>query len=446
VDAVVDNYCMIALILYMVVVISIGALSAKRSKGIEGFYLAGRGLGGILLTATLCATIVGASSTLGMAGLGFKEGLTGAWWMLSGAIGLVILSSFFAEKVRTTGCYTLPELVGSQYDERVRTAASLLIVISWIGVISAQIIASGRLLGTLFEGNESLFMIISGAVFILYTAHGGQHSIVKTDLLQFVILFGGILLIFSRMLDVTGAGILGNSNFPVSPARGTLDVISLILVVGSTYIVGPDIYSRLLSAHSPMTARRSAMAAAIILVPLAFIITFLGVGAACLFPGIEAEQALPVLMMQILSPLEIGILAAALLAALMSSADTTLLTATSIFTLDLYKRARPKSSESHLMKVSRGGIIFLGSLALAFSLYSPGIIATLLSAYTIFAGGMIVPVIAGFYKDKLGLTSTGALAALIGGGMTAMLFGKEYPLLGMAVSAALLFIISRLAK
>jgi SSS family solute:Na+ symporter len=72
----------------------------------------------------------------------------------------------------------------------------------------------------------------------------------------------------------------------------------------------------------------------------------------------------------------------------------------------------------------------------------PGIIKILMTAYTIFTSGLLLPVIAGFYKRRLGLTSSGALAALAGGGTTAILFGQIYSLLGMAVSAALLFGVS----
>jgi SSS family solute:Na+ symporter len=99
----------------------------------------------------------------------FKEGLTGAWWLLSGTAGLLVLALFFAQKIRAKSCYTLPELIGTFYGERVRIAASLLIIISWVGLISGQIIASGKILFALFGGSEQLFMVVSALVFIFYT-------------------------------------------------------------------------------------------------------------------------------------------------------------------------------------------------------------------------------------------------------------------------------------
>jgi len=430
------------LIAYLLAMMALGTWAARRSNTLESFFLAGRSLRPVLLTATLCATILGASSTLGMAGLAFSEGLTGAWWLLSGTLGLLVLSFFLAEKVRATGCFTLPELIGRKYDQRVRFGAAALILVSWIGIIAAQIVASGKLLAVIFGPRQEVFMMASATVFVVYTALGGQRSIVKTDAAQLLILLLGFAVVSWRALQLVGPEILEDTSFPTSATRGGADVLELVLVVGSAYLVGPDIYSRLFSAEDSRSARTSALAAALILLPLAFIITGLGMSARILFPGIVPEEALPVLMAETLSPLGEGLVAAALLSALMSSADTTLLTATSIFSLDLYKARRPGAGQRKMMGVSRVGTVIIGGLALLSALRHPEIIASLLSAYTVFAGGLIVPLVAGFWRDELRLTPEGALASLLGGGGTALLFGTKWPLLGMAVSAALLFSVS----
>ena len=434
---------------YFIIMIVIGAISAKRVTGLDEFHLAGRRVTYVMLTSTLCATIVGASATVGMAGLGFKEGLTGAWWMLSGTIGLLVLAVFFAQKIRAKGCYTLPELIGTFYGERVRTAASALIIISWVGLISGQIIASGKILSALFDGNEQLFMAASALVFILYTVLGGQHSVVRTDLVQFAIIIVGIMVLLSKTLNATGLVFLKMQSFPVSPERDAVGVLSMILVVGSTYLVGPDIYSRIFLAKDPKTARNSIVMSAIILIPLAFAITALGISAKILFPSIQAEQALPVLMINLLSPFERGIVGSALLAAFMSSAATPLMTATTTMSLDLYRKARPSSGIPELMRTSRIGAVIIGMAALALAMKSPGVIAVVFSVYTIFTGGMLVPVVTGFYKEKLGLTSMGALTALVGGGLTAIILAKSNPPfapLGIAVSAVLLILVSWLDR
>jgi len=122
------------------------------------------------------------------------------------------------------------------------------------------------------------------------------------------------------------------------------------------------------------------------------------------------------------------------------------MTATSILTLDIYRKAFPCSSESKLMAVSRRFVLIIGFLALVLAISMPGIIKTLLIAYTVYTSGLLLPVIAGFFKDRLGLTPTGALAGLVGGGATAFILGQKYPLLGIAVSAAFLLGVSWLER
>ncbi len=151
-------------------------------------------------------------------------------------------------------------------------------------------------------------------------------------------------------------------------------------------------------------------------------------------------------MTGLLSPGMLGLVAAALLAAFMSSADTSLMTVTSIHTFDIYKKARPQASPAHLITVSRIVVVLIGSCALLLAISLPGIIKTLLIAYTVFTSGLLLPTVAGFYKDRQGLTSGGALCALVGGGSTALFLGQSYPLLGMAVSLVLLLAVSCLER
>ncbi len=439
------NIAAVIVVVYLLLMLFIDAIGLVR-PGLDEFHVASRSLKPILLTGTFCATILGASATLGMAGLGFSKGLPGAWWMLSGTVGLIVLSALFAGKIRATGCYTLPELVGSFYGDKARAVASILIAISWLGVIAVQIVASGKVLVALLGGSEIFYMAVCTAVFILYTIHGGQVSVVKTDLVQFLIIIVGILILFSKSMDAVGPSALIRQSFPTSAQMGIWDVTSMLIVVGSVYLVGPDMYSRLFSAQSAEIAKKSAMISAFILIPLAFLITSLGIFARSIYPNISPEQAIPVLMTGLLSPSMAGVVAAALLAAFMSSADTSLMTATSILTLDIYRKAKPKSSERVLMAISRLGVLLIGFSALILAISLPNIIKTLLIVYTVFTNGMLIPVIAGFYHKQLGLTPHGALAALIGGGTTALLFGQIYPLLGMAVSAVLLIMVSRLDR
>jgi len=118
------------IIAYLLAIIGIGVWSRKRAGSQDGFFVAHRKGTVLLITGSLLATAVGGSALIVTSSLGFQLGLPGAWWLLVGSVGLLILGLFFARKVRGAALYTLPELVEKQYDRRVSLAASILIVIA----------------------------------------------------------------------------------------------------------------------------------------------------------------------------------------------------------------------------------------------------------------------------------------------------------------------------
>jgi SSS family solute:Na+ symporter len=210
--------------------------------------------------------------------------------------------------------------------------------------------------------------------------------------------------------------------------------------------VGPDMYSRLFCAKDSRTARTSVFWAAALIIPFALGITLIGMGASAMFPGISPEQAFPTVITEVLPPLLGYIVLAALLGAVMSSADTCLLTASTILSVDIVGRFKPSLSQDKLLTLSRWGIVLLGICSLLVALVLKGVISSLLFAYTVYTCGVILPVLAGFYKEKLKVTSLGALAAIIGGGGIALvskLFEIKYlDLGGLLASGVLLFLVS----
>ena len=444
--------------IYFLAIIGIGVWSKRRAGSQNGFFVAHRRGTLPLITGSLVATAVGGSALVVTASQGFDQGLTGAWWLLVGSVGLVLLGAFFARKVRGTAFYTLPELVGRQYDRRVSLAASILIVIAWVGVVAGQIIAAGSFLSILGIGSATFWMVIFTLVVVIYTILGGQFSVIRTDLFQATILFVGIFavlaVVFSRVggfSELKASLPLDYFSFPLSPKFDWKMLLSLLILVGATYVVGPDMYSRLFCAKGEKTAQQSAILSAFLFIPLAFAIIFIGMSAKVLYPEISAEGAFPQIITSVLSPGLSGLILAALVAALMSSADTCLLSQSVILTEDIVKRVHPALDEKKTILLTRLSLVGLGLVALGLALALEEVISSLLFAYTIFTCGLVVPVIAGFYKGKLKVTPRGALAALIGGGIIGLLGqipGLDIPLngdlglIGFAVSAVLLFGVS----
>jgi len=453
---------LLIIIFYFLVIIGVGVWSRRRAGSRDGFFVAHRRGTVPLITGSLLATAVGGSALVVTASLGFEQGLTGAWWLFVGSVGLLILGFFFARKVRSTALYTLPELVEKQYGSVAGLAASILIVIAWIGVVAGQIVAAGSFLSVLGMGSITFWMVIFTAVVVIYAILGGQFSIIRTDLFQAAMLFAGIFvalaLVFSQVGGLGGLKVSlppSYFSFPVSPNFDWRMLLSLLILVGATYVVGPDMYTRLFCAKEEKTAQKSAFWTAFLLIPLAFAIALIGMGAKVLYPQILSDQAFPQVVNGVLSPGLSGLILAAVIAALMSSADTCLLSQSVILTEDIFKRFRLSTDERKAVLLTRLSLVTLSAVALVLALALKEVYSSLMFAYTIFTCGLVVPVIAGFYKEKLKVNSQGALSALIGGGMIGLL-GKlpginiplksDLGLIGFAVSAILLFGVSFLFR
>jgi len=344
----------------------------------------------------------------------------------------------------------------------VSLAAAILIVIAWIGVVAGQIVAAGSFLSILGIGSITFWVVIFTAVVVVYAILGGQFSIIRTDVFQAPIFFIGIFmvlaLVFSRVGGLEGLEASlspGYFSFPTSHAFDWKMLLSFLILVGATYVVGPDMYSRLFCAKGEKTAQQSAILSAFLFIPLAFAITLIGMSAKVLYPEIAAKDAFPQVISGVLSPGLSGLVIAAVIAALMSSADTCLLSQSVILTEDIVKRVHPTLDERKTVLLTRLSLVGLGLVALGLALTLKTVYESLLFAYTVFTCGLVVPVIAGFYKDKLKVTPRGALAALIGGGIIGLLGeipGLDIPLkadlglIGFATSVILLFGVSFLDR
>ncbi len=409
----------LALAAYLVLICTVAAFAFLRVRSAADYWLAGRRSSGLATGGSLAATIVGGSSTLGLAGLAFQRGLTGSWWLLVGPIGLSLLL-FFLRSLRSRIVYTLPELIGGWYGPVMRKLAGIFILVAWMGIVGAQARAAGSILCTFLGGDPLIWTAAGGAVFVLYTAAGGQISVIRTDLFQALLIFLGIgcsALIGLRLIGGL-AGLRSTLppvmfSFPVSPSFSLFDLALLVLVVGSTYLIGPDMLSRIFCSGSERAARRGVLISIAIIVPVTLLVTACGLISRALFPEAAPEAALPLLAGRALPPWLGALLLIALLSAFLSSADTTLLTMSAIISVDfLHQGATDR------LLVPRLTVVFCGAAAVLVGIFSGGIIPSLLLGYSVFSGGLFVPILAGLLGRPL--RRPAALAAACLGGLTAL--------------------------
>ena len=411
---------------YFALMLGVG-WNARRGSP-ESYWVAERRYGTFPVTASLVATVFGASSTVGIIGLGYSRGLTGAWWSLIGGVALLPFGFFLAGRVRRLEVYTLPDILHRAYGRNVSLVGAGIIALAWCGVVAAQIVAGALLLGSVFSIGFSVALVAVTVIFVLYTLWGGQLSVIRTDSWQIFLFVGALLATLFLVLraGLQGGELLaelpsGHLSFPTSPGFGWYQVLVFYpLIVGMPYLVGPDIYSRVLCARNEMSARNASLIAALVVIPLSLLLATMGLLIHSLFPGLSPETALPSALAG-LAPVGVkGLIVVGVLGAIMSSADTTLISASTILSLNVVSPLFGLGRADQL-RLTRAFVVVIGFLAWCIATFQQGIIASLLLAYTVFVGGVALPTLASFWRDRLGITATGALWAVVLGGSTAML-------------------------
>jgi len=369
-------------LIYLVALLWFG-LRGERFTGSGLAFITSGGRAGVVLCAlSLVSTIIGGSATLGMGALAQKTGAAAFWWLGVGAIGLFIHGLFIAPKIRAMQAATLPEVVGLVAGKMAERWAGIIIAVSWIAVTAAQFVALRALLGSMMNplAAEVLYILIAMAV-ILHTVWGGQSAVLRTDAFQALLLVGGFSavafwLMFEHPLE------LGSLDWvPYGEHFGLYDWAKLMLLVGVTYVIGPDMFSRTFSARDGRVARAAALLAAPALVWFGIVIT------AMALVNIDSPQPIADWLTDASSmPMWLkGAIGLGLVSALCGSADTVLLSAAGIVERSLLAHDRTSAV--------RWMIAIFGALA-ALSVYvSKDIIGLLLTAYSFFVPGVAIPLL-----------------------------------------------------
>jgi SSS family solute:Na+ symporter len=420
----------------------IGFLDYKKTNNIKGYVIANKSQSSISVGMSLSATIMGASSTIGMAALVYKIGLPGIWWLLSGVLGLIVLHLFLAKKANLLNVMTLPEAMGKFYGEYARIFAAVLIVIAWSGIVAAQFIAAGKVLSAVSSIDYKTLVISFGIFTIAYTVIGGQFSVFKTDKIQFSILFIGIAAVALFLVTKYKMPSINNNllSFPINSHFEIKKLLLFLFVVGLPYAAGPDMYSRIFAAKNPEAAKNGILFTIIAVLIFASMIAIIGIYAHSF--QTSGEKMLIDMVKTVLPPYLSYVFIAAILSAIVSSADTCLLSASTITSLDIFKHTSVKSI--------RITTLIIGTVSILIALYYGGIIKTLLISYGVYTGSVAVPLVFGFFKDKLYIDNRYAIFAIVASAIVALILSvskNEYAgLISITVSSFILFIGHLLSK
>lgn len=422
------------LLLYLAGIMAIAIADARRTRNFDAYVLAGRRRSGALVAASLLASVVGASATVGVAGLACKIGAPAFWWLGSGAVGLIACGLFLAPKLREMGICTLADMAQRTIGAWPRRATALIVVVGWTGIVGAQFVAAAKILGPMTGWSYNAALALAAAVIAIYCILGGQASVMKTDALQLALMLASIFLCAAFLWARTGPPPEGLSLALLNPQFPPSSLWYFMIVVGSGFLVGPDVFARLFTARSGRAARGGAVSAGLALALVSAAIVSIGLWARHFAQVPEGQSALPYVLAHSLPPWLGGLLSLGLLSAIVSSADTCLMSAAS-------------TAEHDLLGASRVGRMrwIVAAMALASALVAGlrrDIIDNMLLAYSLFNCGVIPPIaLAAIAWPRRRIHPAWAVAAIVLGGALGLggklADSKSLTMAGMGLSMAL---------
>jgi len=437
-----------------------------KVKNFDDYVVAGRKQSSPFVFMSLMATVLGASATVGIAARAESIGFAAFWWLAVGAIGFWFQAAFLSKPVHDLDVRTLPEIAEKTVGKTGRKLVALIIAVSWIGIIAAQFAAVAGFIGLVLghdAGTQSV--LITAVIVIVYTLLGGQLSVVRTDALQFgiltlgffaaaVYLFGGFsgaenaalqtaenLAASSSTAGNAGLTTFGNFNL-LNEKFGASDLAIMLFTIGGAYFLGPDVISRNLVAKDATSARKAVVAGSFAILAFSVIIVLLGMWAATYAPATAGSATNPLFRLASgVLPLPLAaLLAVGLLSALLSSADTCLINSAAIFGSDILNTRR--------ISVVRISVVVIGIIATYLALQGKDIIGLLTMAYSVYTPGIVAPLaVAIIAHKKFKVKKTLWYAGVIIGGLfglipailasTAKIQSPAYlPLVGIAISLA----------
>lgn len=407
---------------YIILQIAIGAYLVTRTKTETDYFLAGRSLGVMLATFSIFATWFGAEACIGSAGAIFESGLAaGRADPFGYTICLLLMGAFIASRLWKMQLTTIIDLYRIRYSSQVEKAAVLIFVPSSLIWAAAQIRAFGQVLTTAGGTELETGMAIAAGVVILYTCVGGLMADVVTDLVQGIALIVGLVVIFAVL--IVQAGGLPAAIASVNPERlrlwnpesgtpwQTLDAW-LVPICGSLF--AQELISRVLASRSPGVARSSTLLASFLYLSIGLIPVCIGLIGPALIPQMDdPEQLLPTLAKTYLNPVFYILFSGALVSAILSTVDSTLLTASSLFSHNLVYPLFGITDEKRKLRIARGGVVLSGVIALLFALHSNGIYELVEAASALGGSGVVVITLFALFTKFGGKEA--AMATLIAG-------------------------------
>jgi SSS family transporter len=363
---------------------------------------------------------------------------------------LILVGLFFASKLYRMNLLTISDYYRERYGRAVEVLCSVIIMVSYLGWVSAQVTALGLVFNLLSEGAISmpLGMAIGVVSVLAYTLFGGMWSVAITDFMQMIILVVGltVLAVFAGHqaggADKVLALAVSQDLFKFWPEPSFKEIL-FFLAAAITMMFGSipqqDVFQRVMSANSMSAATKGPIIGGICYIIFAFVPMFLVVSALIIMPEKAAQlmqddpqKVLPTLVMEQM-PFGMQVLFfGALLSAIKSCASATLLAPSVTFTENIWRQFFPHEGDKQALLAMRITVLVFSALVLAYAIFMQGssIYDMVSGAYQVTLVGAFIPLLFGLYWPKA--TTQGALFSIVLGLLTWLVFlltpaGEQFP-------------------
>jgi len=438
-------------VVYLLFTIAIGLWAAKRVKNTADFAIAGRHLPLIMIVTTTFATWFGSETVLGIPAKFVQGGLSGVVEDPFGAgTCLILVGLFFAAKLYKMTLLTISDYYRERYGRVIEIVCSLIIILSYLGWVSAQVTALGLVFNLLSDGVISipLGMVLGTASILAYTLFGGMWSVAVTDFIQMIILVVGLTIIAMFAADQAGGAdkviALATSkelfNFLPEPSPAaviTFIAAAITMMFGS--IPQQDVFQRVMSAKDVHAATRGPVIGGACYILFAFVPMFLVTSALIIMPEQatalikdDPQKVLPILVLEKMPFVMQVLFFGALLSALKSTASATLLAPSVTFVENIWRQFFPRQSDKRELWTMRAAVLVFSVCVLAYAIALQGtpIYDMVSGAYQVTLVGAFVPLVSGLYWKRA--STQGAIFSIVLGVLTWALFlatpaGQAFP-------------------
>ncbi|MCU1733643.1 MULTISPECIES: sodium:solute symporter [unclassified Pseudomonas] len=411
-------------LIYAAGMLILGWYGMRKAKTHEDYLVAGRNLGPSLYMGTMAATVLGGASTVGTVKLGYVHGISGFWLCAALGLGIIALNLFLAKPLLRLRIFTVTQVLEKRYNPMARQASAVIMLAYALMIGVTSTLAIGTVLQVLFELPFWSAILLGGGVVVVYSTIGGMWSLTLTDIVQFVIKTVGLMFVLLPICLYRVGGWdqlvakLPASSFSLTTI-GWDTIITYFLIYFFGILIGQDIWQRVFTARDEKVAKYAGTTAGVYCVIYGLVCAVIGMAAHVLLPDLgNANNAFAAIVKSALPDGIRGLVIAAALAAMMSTASAGLLAASTVLTEDLLPRLRGGKQSS--LSINRLFTLLTGLAVLAIALVVEDVISALTLAYNLLVGGMLVPLIGAIYWKRA--TTRGAITSMALGFVTALVF------------------------